>query len=260
MKSVARVEFRMFSSAASRAFGIVGVEQALRRAPVDHQLQLPDEIVDVLECRCWHRARRTATRRAPHRRQTARGHDGIAASAGTGTCRRSPIRCRTRPSSPSIARSRGRMRSGCFSRSGSASQPSWKSMRQTSSACRCSSADWFGMKRRIEPEPALGRKVRLHVDVGDQEAIAETPALPLRGRASNAPDSCEPSADDQPVARELVFAFRCCDAHQRRRPRAARRRRPCSASESPLAKAHRSRSTRHSSRWYCCRLTNAGRR
>ena len=80
-------------------------------------------------------------------------------------------------SAPSIARSRGRIRSGLRSSSGSASQPSWKSMRHTSSACRCSSADWFGMERRIEPEPPLGRKVRLHVDVGDEEAVAEDLAL-----------------------------------------------------------------------------------
>jgi hypothetical protein len=33
---------------------------------------------------------------------------------------------------------------GLFSSSGSASQPSWKSMRQTLSAWRCSSTDWLG--------------------------------------------------------------------------------------------------------------------
>ena len=38
--------------------------------------------------------------------------------------------------------------------------PSWKSMRHTSSACRCSSADWSRMKWRVEPEPALGRETR----------------------------------------------------------------------------------------------------
>ena len=30
-----------------------------------------------------------------------------------------------------------------------------------------------GMKRRIEPEPALGRKFRGHLDVGDQELVLE---------------------------------------------------------------------------------------
>jgi hypothetical protein len=35
-------------------------------------------------------------------------------------------------------------RSGVFSNAGSASHPSWKSMRQTLSGCRCSSTDWFG--------------------------------------------------------------------------------------------------------------------
>ena len=35
------------------------------------------------------------------------------------------------------------------------------------------------MKRRIEPEPALGRKLALHVHVGDQESVAEHLAFPL---------------------------------------------------------------------------------
>jgi len=42
-----------------------------------------------------------------------------------------------------MARTRGMIFSGFFSSSGSASQPSWKSSRQTSSACLCSSADWL---------------------------------------------------------------------------------------------------------------------
>jgi hypothetical protein len=39
---------------------------------------------------------------------------------------------------------RGMTFSGCFSAIGSASQPSWKSMRQTLSGWRCSSTDWLG--------------------------------------------------------------------------------------------------------------------
>ncbi len=70
-----------------------------------------------------------------------------------------------------------------------------------------------GMKRRIEPEPALGRKVRLHVDIGDQEAIAEH--LPFRFEAEHRTHrTLGAVADDQPLARELIFAFRCCDPHQ----------------------------------------------
>ena len=38
---------------------------------------------------------------------------------------------------------RGMMFSGFFSSSGSASQPSWKSMRQTPSGCMCSSTLWL---------------------------------------------------------------------------------------------------------------------
>ncbi|MCY1542899.1 hypothetical protein D9M68_786760 [compost metagenome] len=47
---------------------------------------------------------------------------------------------------PSSACTRGITRSGDFSSTGSASQPSWKSMRQTLSGWRCSSTDWLGWK------------------------------------------------------------------------------------------------------------------
>ena len=42
-----------------------------------------------------------------------------------------------------------------------------------------------GMKRRVEPEPALGRKGRGHLDVGDQELILEH--LPCEFRAHHLP-------------------------------------------------------------------------
>ena len=52
-------------------------------------------------------------------------------------------------------------------------------MRQTPSGCLCSSTLWLGVERRVEPEPALGREVGLHLHVGDQEAVAEDAALAL---------------------------------------------------------------------------------
>ena len=113
-------------------------------------------------------------------------------------------------SGPSIARRRGRMRSGCFSTSGSASQPSWKSTRQTSSACRCSSTDCPRMERRVEPEPAFGRKVGLHVDVRDQETIAEH--LPLRLEAKHpAYRTARTVARDDPVRGDRVTTLRRVD-------------------------------------------------
>ena len=38
----------------------------------------------------------------------------------------------------------------------------------------------IAMKRRIKPEPALGRKFRLHPDVGNQEAVAKQSPLALQ--------------------------------------------------------------------------------
>ena len=61
-------------------------------------------------------------------------------------------------------------------------------MRQMLSGCLCSSARLAGVERRVEPEPAFGRKIGRHLDVGDQEPILEYAALEIeaehaRGRA-----------------------------------------------------------------------------
>ena len=123
------------------------------------------------------------------------------------------------------------MFSGCFSTSGSASQPSWKSTRHTSSACRCSSTDWLRMERRIEPEPALGREIRRHVDVGDQEAVAEHLAFGVEAQHV-AHRAARAVAHDQPVAGQRVVAVGCGDPQPHRRVVVRRRRPPCASSAS----------------------------
>ncbi len=69
------------------------------------------------------------------------------------------------------------------------------------------------MERRIEPEPALRRKLGLHVHVDDQEPVAEDLTLRLEPehRAHRAPRAV---ADDQPFAGEPVFAVRRVDAQE----------------------------------------------
>ena len=54
------------------------------------------------------------------------------------------------------------------------------------------------MKRRVEPEPALGRKFRRHLDVGDQELILEH--LPRKLRAHHLPQrrAGAVAGDDKP--------------------------------------------------------------
>ncbi len=100
-----------------------------------------------------------------------------------------------------------------------------------------------GMERRIEPEPALGRERRRHLDVGDQELVFEHLAcefradhLPQRGaravagddEAAHAPDT-EPSGvcdgqRDAVVARSPARSPCCASAD--RSPATARRDRP----------------------------------
>ena len=48
MKSVERVVFSRFSSAAWMRSCVVAVEQALRRQPAQHQIELPGEVVGIL--------------------------------------------------------------------------------------------------------------------------------------------------------------------------------------------------------------------
>ena len=75
-----------------------------------------------------------------------------------------------------------------------------------------------GMERRIEPEPALGRKRRGHLDVGDQELVLEhlpcefrTDHLPQRGaRAVAGDDKIRAAADtDRPASRSSAAHDRC---------------------------------------------------
>ncbi len=64
-----------------------------------------------------------------------------------------------------------------------------------------------GVKGRVEPEPALGREIRRHLDVGNQEPVAEDAAVAFladelaHGRARAV-------AGDQPIGMQRVRAFR----------------------------------------------------
>ena len=74
-----------------------------------------------------------------------------------------------------------------------------------------------GMKRRVEPEPALGGKAGAHADVGDQEAVVE-----------NLPFAFEPE-------------HACAPGCARRRRRSASRMRPCSRRRASRREARRGR-------------------
>src|SRR5450432_3246343 len=69
------------------------------------------------------------------------------------------------------------------------------------------------VKGRIEPEPALGRKFRAHVDIGDQEAIAKHLAVAVQPEHA-ADRAARTVGDDQPVGMYDVFAVRRGDTHR----------------------------------------------
>ena len=67
-------------------------------------------------------------------------------------------------------------------------------MRQTSSACRCSSTDWSGWNGGSNQNQRSVGKSALHLDVGDQEPVAEDLALDLAGPAASRTGLRAPSA------------------------------------------------------------------
>ena len=166
MKSVARVELRMFSSAAySRSLGIA-VEQRVGRLAAAAPRRASRPGCRRPARRSWRRARRTATRGAPRRRRTARGRGGSAPCAGTGRCRRWPIRARTCVRHRRCAEQRLHARDDALGllllvRVGVPAE------------LEVDAPDVVGLpvqqhalarvERRVEPEPALGRHVVLHL-------------------------------------------------------------------------------------------------
>ena len=141
MGSVLRVEFRMFSSPQHTPARHRSCRAACQGAcpPARTGTSRPD---------CRHPARRcgATARTATHAMRAVAGEDHPAVAelvhAHAGRVDADPLESRI-PSPAGRRLDRGITRSGFFSSSGSASQPSWKSMRQTSSGSRCSWTDWM---------------------------------------------------------------------------------------------------------------------
>ena len=86
-----------------------------------------------------------------------------------------------------------------------------------------------GMERRIEPEPALGRKRRRHLDVGDQELVLEH--LACEFRAHHLPQRrARAVAGDDILRMQPIRTVRRLDRQQRHGRCAARAPSPCCAS------------------------------
>jgi hypothetical protein len=111
-----------------------------------------------------------------------------------------------------MARSRGRMRSGFFSLVG-VGVPAQLEIDAPHVVCLAvQERRLVRVERRVEPEPALRRKIRLHVDVGDEEAVAKGLALPFE--PEHLPHcAARAVGGDQPVACERVLAVGGCHPH-----------------------------------------------
>src|SRR6516225_5055337 len=67
------------------------------------------------------------------------------------------------------------------------------------------------MERRIEPEPALGGKLRAHVDVGDEKAVVKDLAVALQSQ-ERTDGALGAVGDEEPVAMQGVLAILRGDA------------------------------------------------
>ena len=76
------------------------------------------------------------------------------------------------------------------------------------------------MERRIEPEPALRRKVRRHVNIGDEETVVKHLAFALHAE-HGADRALRAVGDDEPVGVHAIFPVR--GRHGERNPVGVRR-------------------------------------
>ena len=93
--------------------------------------------------------------------------------------------------------------SGLRSASGSASQPSCRSIRQMLSGCLCSSADWPLLNGGSNQNQRSAGRSRLHLDIGDQEVVLEQLALEIEAQHP-ADRRIRAVAGDQLVGLELI--------------------------------------------------------
>src|SRR5438105_2100710 len=68
------------------------------------------------------------------------------------------------------------------------------------------------VKRWVEPEPTLGRKLGVHVHVSDQKSVVKDVSLALESE-QRADRAARAIGDDQPVAVDRVLAVRRGHAH-----------------------------------------------
>ena len=145
--------------------------------------------------------------------------------AAVRTCRRSPIRSRTRASGPSIARKARQDRSGLLLLVGVGVPAELEIDTPHIVGLAMQQYRLPGMERRVEPEPALGRETP---DVMRMSAIRKR----SRNTCPSLSESEQPThraaravGDDQPVGVERVIAVGRLRSRQRRAPSTAARRR-----------------------------------
>ncbi len=193
MKSVERVDSRMFSSAAQAALDMVALEQARRRGAAQHAIELPGQVLGVLQPGIGAaRAEGRDLMRGIARENHPAVEEAIHPPA-LEFVERDPLELElvvtehARDPRPHVLRLLLDDGIGiAIELEIDAPDIVGLPVQQRGAA---------GMKRRIEPEPALGRELRRHLDVGDQELVLEHLAgelgadhLPQRGARAVAGD------------------------------------------------------------------------
>ena len=214
--------------------------------PAQHERELPDEVVDVLDAAV--RAARA------ERRHQVRGVAGEQHAAVAELLHAPALeRVDARPLDLELARRRRASRAGAAGSARASSPP--RDRRPSRAGSRCArrrrpagaaaptGCGWNGGSNQNQRS---GGKVRLHLDVGDQEAVAEHLPLGFEPEHRRAP-GCARRRDDQPVAASARSRHRACRRAARRRRRAASTPTTLFFQRSSAAGSAAARSTRYSS-------------
>jgi hypothetical protein len=160
------------------AFRVVALEEPLRREPAQHEVQLPREVVDVLDAAI--RAAR-AERRHEVRGIAREQHAPVPERAHAPALKRvdaRPLQLEVDPLAQHCPDARQHAL-GLPLLLGIGLPAELKVAAPHVIGLAMEQRRLVAVERRIEPEPALGREVGMHVNVGDEEPVAEDLSLAL---------------------------------------------------------------------------------
>ena len=198
----------MFSSRSARALGVVGLDQRGVGLPLQNEIELPDEVFRVLHAgigaAC---AERRDLMRAVAAKDHPAMHEPVDAPALEGI-ERDPFQLEIAVTQHALDARDDVFR--LLLDLGIRLRPQLQVDAPDVVRLLVQQGRLPRMERRVEPEPALGRKIGRHLHVRDQEAVVEDLAAEFQPQHV-AQGGFRAVAGDQPVRVDLVGALRRLD-------------------------------------------------